>query len=64
MTTINRPVPFDGSTAQRVANRATHLWVLDLDGEIRCSVCDHKPWHVGADYPCGELVPREEVPHG
>lgn len=59
--TFHRPVSFDGTSEQIQANRASHAWSQDLDGEIRCVRCDHKAWHVGASWPCGSEVPREEV---
>lgn len=61
---IDRPIPFKGSQEERIANRQTHYWGLisfaDID-EVRCLDCDCKPWHVAADYPCGEEPPREVV---
>lgn len=51
-----RPVPFRGTEEERQANRRTHRFE-GIDG--RCLECDHKPWHYGADYACGDQVPRE-----
>lgn len=55
---FTRPVPFKGTETQRQANRRSHQFV-GIDG--RCFRCDHKSWHVGADYPCMAEVPRESV---
>jgi len=60
VTTFNRPVAFTGTDSQRTANRATHHW-MNWDGEILCDTCEHKIWHVGADYPCGQEPMRETV---
>ena len=60
MTTFNRPVAFTGSDEQRTTNRQSHRWVTS-DGEIICAQCDHKIWHLGADYPCGQQPDRETV---
>jgi hypothetical protein len=57
---VNRPVKFAGSEQEMLANRASHFWV-NFDGEVVCSDCDHKIWHVGASYPCGVEPPRESV---
>lgn len=57
--TVNRPVEFLGTEAERVANRATHQYAWDSDP--RCIYCDCKPWHVAADYSCGVEPPRETV---
>lgn len=59
--TINRPIPFTGTDEERTANRATHRFMAEFDGEIRCIDCEHKIWHTGADYPCGEEPDRETV---
>lgn len=58
---INRPVAFTGTDEERTANRATHRFTVDFDGEVRCLECEHKLWHVGADYPCGVEPERETV---
>jgi len=60
MTTINRPVAFTGTDQQRTINRSSHYW-LDWDGEVLCGECEHKVWHIGADYPCGQEPERETV---
>lgn len=57
--TVHRPVAFPGTDAEREANHRTHLWTYY--DEARCSNCDAKPWHVAADYPCGQEPPRETV---
>lgn len=64
MTTINRPVRFQGTDAEKAANYRTHHWVADGppdDCEVRCFDCDAKPWHAAASYPCGVEPPRETV---
>ena len=60
MTTFHRPVPFTGTDTQRLLNRGTHHWMA-WDDEILCDNCEHKIWHVGADYPCGQEPQRETV---
>lgn len=62
MTTVNRPVAFPGTEAEKRANYATHCFVSwDPDDCTRCTYCDCKTWHVAADYPCGQEPPRETV---
>ncbi len=56
--TYTRPVPFQGTEEQRQANRRSHQWG-GIDG--RCYICDHKPWHEGANYQCMAEIPRETV---
>lgn len=59
---INRPVAFAGTDAERLANRATHHFVVyDPEEPPECLDCCAKSWHVAADYPCGEEPPRETV---
>jgi hypothetical protein len=53
-----RPVPFPGTEEERQENKKTHRWGGE---EGRCFLCDAKPWHVAADYPCGAEVPREYI---
>lgn len=60
MTMVNQPVTFPGTKEEAAANRASHHW-YNWDGEILCSECEHKVWHVGANYPCGVEPPRELV---
>jgi hypothetical protein len=60
MGTINRPIPFQGTEAQRRANRATHQFGSEFD-DFRCLNCDCKPGHKAADYPCGVEPPRETI---
>lgn len=50
-----RPVAFPGTPEQAAANRATHSW---SDDGI-CVLCEAKPAHTAASYPCGVRVPRE-----
>lgn len=57
---VNRPVAFPGTREQADRNHATHDWCT-WDDDTRCVNCDSKPWHVAADYPCGEEPPRETV---
>lgn len=63
--TVNRPVAFAGSEEEKQANRTTHHFVTyqwgEDDFETRCLVCDARPSHVAADYPCGVEPPRETV---
>lgn len=54
------PIPFAGSEEARDANRRTHHW-FTYDEEMICADCEHKIWHIGADYPCGGEVPRHET---
>lgn len=56
----NVPVPFPGSDAEADRNYDTHLWAYDAD-QIFCDRCLAKPWHVAANYPCGEEPPRMET---
>jgi hypothetical protein len=52
------PKPFDGTDEERAANYATH----DFSGaDSRCYICDARPSHYAASYPCGTPVPRVEV---
>lgn len=53
---LTRPRKFQGTEAQKQANRASHYFV---DGH--CVDCDCKPWHETANYPCGGPVPRERI---
>jgi len=53
--TFTMPKPFDGTDEERRANFQTH----DFTGaDDRCFICDHRPSHYGASYPCGTPVPR------
>lgn len=61
MATMNIPKPFDGTVEQAKANFATHLWMLDLDQEVRCADCSSKQWHAAAKYPCGTEPERIDV---
>lgn len=64
MTTINRPIPFQGSDEEKAENLATHFFDrLPYDDyfDSRCIRCDCKPWHAAALYPCGQEPPRETV---
>jgi hypothetical protein len=62
MATIHRPIRFTGTEAQRRTNFNTHLFLYDsFDEETRCDVCDCRPSHAAASYPCGAIVPRETV---
>jgi hypothetical protein len=61
--TINRPIPFSGSEAEKRANYASHMFIT-WDEETHCSNCDCKPWHKAAYYPCGTNPPRETVEVG
>lgn len=58
MATINMPVRFTGSDAERTANRATHQFDTD---EHRCWTCDCRAGSVHANYPCGQEAPRTVV---
>ena len=61
MTTLNRPVPFAGTEDEARKNFVSHNWRNVGDGEVVCIDCEHKPWHVGASYPCGTEAPRGNV---
>jgi hypothetical protein len=65
--TINRPVRFGGTEAERDRNFRTHDFHASgdpEDGDVRCWRCDCKPWHAAASYPCGEEPPRETIEVG
>ena len=68
MGTINRPIAFAGSEAEKRANRASHNFATfqysEDDAETRCYDCDSRPSHYAADYPCGASVPRETITYG
>ncbi len=53
---MNRPVAFNGSEDEKIANWRTHVFFDD-----RCAVCDCRPYGVVADYPCGVEPLRETV---
>jgi hypothetical protein len=55
---INQPVPFDGSEEQCRKNFNTHSWASYDEIDYNCAVCDCKPWHAAASYPCGIEPPR------
>jgi hypothetical protein len=65
MPTLNRPVSFNGTEDERLANRATHDFVTyhfgEDSAETECFECCAKPWHTFADYPCGQQPPRETI---
>lgn len=64
MTTINMPVPFDGTPTEAAANRDSHAYAYtgtDEDMDVRCMWCDCRPSHAAASYPCGANVPRMVV---
>ena len=56
--TMTVPVPFSGTQEEKDANYGTHYFG-GIDS--RCFMCDSKPWHKAADYPCGESVPRQTI---
>lgn len=58
---MNVPVPFPGTPEEARANRESHRFSYDPDGDSRCYLCDSRPSHVAADYPCGADVPRMDV---
>lgn len=60
---INIPVPFEGTDEEKKANYNSHTWGTSYD-EVRCSVCDCKPWHYHAEYPCGVEAPRMDIEAG
>lgn len=64
MTTMNVPVPFEGTQDQKRANFATHRFMWGDDMGERCLNCDCKPWHKAAEYPCGQEPPRMDVEVG
>jgi len=45
-----------GSDEERRANRATHQFTGGHDS--RCWMCDCRPGHLAADWPCGVEPPR------
>ncbi len=55
-----RPQRFQGSDSERWENRLTHRWG-NFDGQTMCGVCDAKPFHVAAEWPCGVNPPREPI---
>lgn len=57
---VEGPAPFQGTRAQAEANLDSHNWRRTPDGTLVCFVCDAKPWHQGARYPCGQAPPRVE----
>jgi hypothetical protein len=57
---INTPVPYPGTDEEKTLNRASHVW-LSGDSDTRCINCDCKPWHIHADYPCGDEAPRMDI---
>ena len=62
---VSRPIRFQGTPEQKLANRQTHRFHTEQfdedDFETRCTECDCKPWHAAADYPCGTEPPREVI---
>jgi hypothetical protein len=60
-TMLDIPQRFLGSPEQRRENFETHHFITNLDGDVRCVVCDCRPGGVHADWPCGDDVPRELV---
>jgi hypothetical protein len=54
-TTVNAPVPFSGSDAEKSENYNTHYFDPQFD---RCVYCDCRPWGRVAEYACGAQVPR------
>lgn len=58
MSTINRPIQFQGTPERATANYLSHYWDHESG---RCDRCDSKPWHAAAHYPCGEEPPRETI---
>ena len=62
MTTVNQPVRFKGTDAERMANFRTHDWITYDPEEVpECGDCCAKTWHAAASYPCGHEPPRETV---
>jgi hypothetical protein len=58
---VNIPASFPGTDAERLDNRATHVFDYDAQGgDARCLNCDARPGRV-ADWPCGATVPRVDV---
>lgn len=55
---INMPAAWPGTRDEIAANRATHLFSEGGNSEVYCMACECKPWHVGADWPCGSDPPR------
>ena len=53
---IDLPVQFSGTKEEIEANFATHQFTGGDDPG--CLVCDCKPWHAAANYPCGVEPPR------
>jgi hypothetical protein len=58
--TTNIPEPFPGTEDEAAANRATHRFDSSLN---RCWDCDCRPWGTYANYPCGAVVKRIDVPN-
>lgn len=58
MATYTHPMRFPGTEAEIAANRATHQFWGDPDGD-RCMDCDCRPWGYLVTWPCGTRnVPR------
>lgn len=59
--TFTVPVRFQGSVEEAAANRQTHCFDNDPNGDGRCYDCDCRPTHAAASYSCGAVVPRQVV---
>jgi hypothetical protein len=63
--TINRPIRFAGTDAEREANFRSHDWITYDPEEVpECGRCCAKTWHAAASYRCGEEPPRETIEVG
>jgi hypothetical protein len=49
------PQPWPGTPEEAAANYRSHRWT-GLHDPV-CFVCEAKPWHVAADWPCGVEPP-------
>lgn len=62
MGKVTKPIRFDGSAEEAVANFRSHQWVqFGPDDAAMCAVCDTAPGRIAADYPCGAVIPREDI---
>lgn len=60
--TVDRPISFQGTPDERLANYNSHSWTYyDHEEPAECNSCCAKAYHVAADYPCGVEPPREII---
>jgi len=56
--TLNAPQEFKGSAEAREANFDSHRFDREA---ARCIDCDCRPWGRVCYWPCGAVVPREQL---